>query len=322
MNKLVVVTGGAGFIGSHIVRGLVRKGTKVRVVDDLSTGKKERLDDVLSLVEFEHADLSDPAVCDKAVQDADSVLHQAAIPSVQRSIEDPVSTHRANVTASLHLLESARRHGVRRFVFAGSSSVYGDSEVLPKREDMAPNPCSPYALQKLVGERYGQLYHQLFGFETVTLRYFNVFGPSQDPNSEYSAVIPKFISRLLAGEPIVVYGDGEQSRDFTYVENVVAANLLALKAPDAAGKVFNIGCGVRISLNRLIQILELQIGIKAEVAYAAPRTGDVRHSLADLTQAGHDLGYEPTLTAEEGLKRTVNAMKTGSFQIRDRTPKI
>ncbi|HWP59890.1 MAG TPA: SDR family oxidoreductase [Candidatus Acidoferrales bacterium] len=312
MEKFVVVTGGAGFIGSHVARRLVRDGARVRVVDDLSTGKKERLQDLLPAIEFERADLADPAVCDRAVRDAECVLHQAAIPSVQRSVEDPVATNRANVTATLNLLESARRHGVRRFVFAGSSSVYGDAEVSPKREDLPPNPRSPYALQKLVGERYAELYYRLFGLETVTLRYFNVFGPSQDPNSEYSAVIPKFIARLLAGKPLTVYGDGEQSRDFTYVENAVTANLLALKTPAASGQVFNVGCGRSMTLNRLIKVLEGVIGVKARVEYVSPRPGDVRHSLADLTKAGRELGYKPLIGVEEGLRKTVEAMKSQS----------
>ncbi len=304
-----LITGGAGFIGSHIVRRLLREGGKVRVVDNLVTGDLERLSDVRSAIEFLQGDLADPQVCEQALAGVDYVLHQAAIPSVQRSIKDPVATNRANITATLNLLESARKAGIKRFVYAASSSAYGDTEVLPKREAMAANPLSPYALQKLVGEHYCRLYYQLFGLETVCLRYFNVFGPGQDPNSEYSAVIPKFISRLLKKDRLTVFGDGEQSRDFTYVENVVEANLQALQAPDTAGKLFNIGCGERITLNRLIEELEAILQIKAQVDYLAPRPGDVRHSLADITLARTILGYNPRVSLEEGLQRTVDAMK-------------
>ena len=265
MNQNFLVTGGAGFIGSHLVRRLVEQGDRVRVVDDMSTGKKERLESVLSAVEFVRGDLADPAVCDRAVAGMDFVLHQAAVPSVQRSQDDPVGTNRANVTATVNLLESSRKYGIRRFVYAASSSAYGNSEVLPKQEDMPANPCSFYALQKLMGERYCKLYQQFFNLETVSLRYFNIFGPSQDPNSEYSAVIPKFISRLLNRAPITVYGDGEQSRDFTFVDNVVQANLLAVKAKNVGGRIFNIGCGERITLNRLIQLLQEILEVDAEV---------------------------------------------------------
>ncbi|MGH7835155.1 MAG: SDR family oxidoreductase [Candidatus Binatia bacterium] len=302
-----LVTGGAGFIGSNIVKRLLEKGECVRVVDNLSTGKEERLYSVRSSIDFLQADLADPATCDKAVQGIDYVLHQAAIPSVQRSVEDPLSTNRANITATLNLLESSRKQRVRRVVFAASSSAYGNAETLPKHEKMEPNPCSPYALQKLVGERYCRLYHDLFGLETVSLRYFNVFGPDQDPDSEYSAVIPKFIMRLLWGKTLVVYGDGEQSRDFTYIDNVVHANLLALAAKEAPGKVFNVGCGERISLNQLIGFIEAIVGKKAEVEHADPRQGDVRHSLAAIVLAEQILGYKPQVTTEEGLRRTVEA---------------
>jgi nucleoside-diphosphate-sugar epimerase len=224
---------------------------------------------------------------------------------VQRSVVAPVATNRANVTATVNLLEACREARVRRVVYAASSSAYGDTEVLPKREDMPVNPLSPYALQKLMGEGYCKLYHDLFGLETVSLRYFNVFGPHQDPHSEYSAVIPKFITRLLANQPITIHGDGEQSRDFTFIDNVVEANLLALKAPDAAGKMCNIGCGERITLNRLVMLLEQQLGISAKVIHAAPKRGDVRHSLADIERAKTILQYRPKITVEEGLRRTI-----------------
>src|SRR5574341_922614 len=300
-----LITGGAGFIGSHIVRRLVSDGANVRVVDDLSTGQMDRLRDLRDAFEFIEGDLADESVSEKAVQGVDYVLHQAAIPSVQRSVGDPIRTNRANVTATLNLLESCRKARVRRFVYAASSSAYGDTLVLPKNEEMAPDPLSPYALQKFVGERYCKLYFHLFRLETVSLRYFNVFGPGQDPHSEYSAVIPKFITALLQKRPITVHGDGEQSRDFTYVENVVEANILALRVSEAAGHVMNIGCGERITLNMLIQKLEELIGVKATVNYAGSKRGDVRHSLADITAAQRLRGYKPRVSLTDGLRRTV-----------------
>ena len=310
MSDHILVTGGAGFIGAHIVQRLVKEGHRVRVVDNLSTGNLQRLTDVISTIEFTEADLADPLVCDRVVDGIEYVVHQAAIPSVQRSIRDPITSNCANITATLNLLESCRNQGVRRLVYAASSSAYGDTAVLPKREDMPPNPLSPYALQKFVGERYCGLYHDLYGLETVSLRYFNVFGPGQDPNSEYSAVIPKFIKGLLAFQPLIVFGDGEQSRDFTYVENVVQANIAALHAEGAVGRVFNIAYGERISLNTLIGALERIIGVKAKVKFEPTRNGDVRHSLADIHLARSILGYEPNVGVEQGLKKTVEAMTT------------
>ena len=305
MSQLHLVTGGAGFIGSHIVRRLVENGESVRVVDNLCTGSADRLAGVAAAIEFIQADLADPAVAERAVNGVDYAIHQAAIPSVQRSIRDPIASNRANITATLNLLEACRKRGVKKFVYAASSSAYGDTVVLPKREEMPANPLSPYALQKHVGERYCAMYHALFGLETVSLRYFNVFGPGQDPNSEYAAVIPKFITRLLAGQAVTVFGDGEQSRDFTYVENVVEANLLALRAKGAGGKVVNVGCGRRFSLNQLIRMMERVLGVKARVEYLPPRPGDVRDSLAAIDLARKILGYEPRVSIEEGLKRTV-----------------
>jgi len=307
MSTRFLLTGGAGFIGAHIVKRLVGEGAVVRVVDNLSTGQVARLENLRCSIEYVEADLADNLVSDEVVKDVDYVLHQAAIPSVQRSVRDPVGTNRANVTATLNLLESCRKTGIRRVVYAESSSAYGDTEVLPKSEEMPPNPLSPYALQKLAGEHYCKLYYSLYGLETVCLRYFNVFGPGQDPHSEYSAVIPKFISKLLINELITVYGDGEQSRDFTYVENVVDANLLALQATKACGKVLNVGCGERITLNTLIQLLEEIVGVKAKVSYSASKPGDVRHSLADINLARRLLEYEPKVMVKEGLRRTVEA---------------
>jgi UDP-glucose 4-epimerase len=279
-------------------------------VDNLSTSTNSRLDDVRQSIDFLQGDLADEEVSKAAVRGIDCVLHQAAIPSVQRSINNPIGTNKANVTATLNLLESCCKANVRRFVYAASSSAYGDVEVLPKVESMPVNPLSPYALQKWVGEYYCKLYHKLYRLETISLRYFNVFGPAQDPHSEYSAVIPKFITAVLAKKPITVYGDGEQSRDFTYVENIVEANLLAAEANSAAaGNVYNIGCGARVSLNTLISLLEEIIGVKAEVAYAKPKAGDVRHSLADIAQARHVLGYEPKVMLNEGLRLTIEAFR-------------
>ncbi|MEX0804942.1 MAG: SDR family oxidoreductase [Candidatus Binatia bacterium] len=309
MSERYLITGGAGFIGSHLVKRLVAEGGIVRVVDNLSTGHAERLEDVRNVVQFIKGDLAEESIAEAVVKDIDYVLHQAAVPSVQRSIGDAVGTNRANVTATLNLLESCRKAGVHRLVYAASSSAYGDTEVLPKTEKMPANPLSPYALQKWVGERYCKLYYDLHGLETVSLRYFNVFGPGQDPDSEYSAVIPKFITNLLAKESVTVYGDGEQSRDFTYIDNVVDANLLALRAQDVPGKVCNIGCGERITLNKLIQMLEQILGVKAKVNYAAARAGDVRHSLADIQKARRLLGYNPQAGIEQGLRKTVKELK-------------
>jgi nucleoside-diphosphate-sugar epimerase len=303
-----LITGGAGFIGSHLVRHVLGAGGNVRVVDNLSTGSADRLNEIRDSVELVTGDLADNSVAAEVVQDVDYVLHQAAVPSVQRSVVDPVGTNRSNVTATLNLLENSRKAGVRRFVYAASSSAYGDTEVLPKSEDMPANPLSPYALQKWVGERYCKLYHELYGLETVSLRYFNVFGPGQDPYSEYSAVVPKFTTKLLAKEPITVYGDGEQSRDFTYIDNVIQANLLALRAPNAPGEVCNIGCGQSVTLNQLIQILEELLKVRAQVTYAPAKPGDVRHSLADITKATRVLGYVPETEVEEGLRKTVEAL--------------
>jgi nucleoside-diphosphate-sugar epimerase len=312
MPRIVLVTGGAGFIGSHLVHRLLGDGARVRVVDNLSTGKVVRLEALGSKIEFLNGDLAEESVARNAVEGVDYVLHQAAVPSVQRSVVDPIATNRANVTATLNLLEACRKTKVRRVVYAASSSAYGDTEVLPKSEDMPPSPLSPYALQKFVGEQYCRLYNDLYGLETVSLRYFNVFGPGQDPHSEYSAVIPKFITRLMAQQPITMHGDGEQSRDFTFIENVVEANLLALKAADAPGQMCNIGCGVRISLNQLVTLLEKELEVTAQVVYGPAKAGDVRHSLADIGRAKTILEYNPKITVEEGLRRTVAAFKNAS----------
>ena len=299
-----LVTGGAGFIGSHMAEELVRRGERVRVVDSLVTGKRSNLDHV-GPVEFIHADLADAGVAEAAVQGVDYVLHQAAIPSVPRSVAEPVLTHRANVDATLNVLLAARGAGVKRVVFAGSSSVFGDTPTLPKREDMPTNPLSPYALHKLVGEQYGKLFHALYGLETVTIRYFNVFGPRQDPSSPYSGVISLFIRALVEGRSPTIFGDCEQTRDFTYVANVVDGALRACVAPRAPGQIINVATGSRISLNDLYAALARLTGSAVQPQYGPPRVGDVKHSLADISKAREILGYTPLVTLDEGLARTL-----------------
>ncbi len=299
-----LVTGGAGFIGSHLAEELVRRGHAVRVADDFSTGRRANLADVPG-VEILEGDLADPAVAARAVAGCDVVLHQAAIPSVPRSVKDPVTSNRANIDATLNVLVAARDAGVRRLVFAGSSSVYGDTPTLPKREDMPTRPLSPYALQKLVGEDYARMFTRLYGLETVTIRYFNVFGPRQDPGSPYSGVISIFARALLAGERPTIHGDGGQTRDFTYVANVVDGVLRAADAPAASGRVINVATGGRVSLNELFDRLRELTGATVEPVYGPPREGDVRDSQADIGLAKALLGYAPTVSFEEGLKRTV-----------------
>jgi len=299
-----LVSGGAGFIGSHLTEELVRRGHQVRVVDNLMTGKRRNLDHIPG-VEFLEGDLADPSVCTQAVQGVDYVLHQAAIPSVPRSVKDPVTSNRANIDGSLNILVAARDAGVKRLVYAGSSSAYGNTPTLPKREDMPTNPLSPYALQKLVAEQYCQMFTALYGFETVTIRYFNVFGPRQDPGSPYSGVISLFATAVLEGRRPTIFGDGEQTRDFTYVANVVDGVLRACEAPGAAGEVINVATGDRISLNGLLKTLNAIAGASVEPIYAEPRLGDVRDSLADITKARQLLGYTPLVALEEGLTRTL-----------------
>jgi nucleoside-diphosphate-sugar epimerase len=306
-----LVTGGAGFIGSHLTEELVRRGHQVRVVDNLMTGKRRNLDHILG-VEFLEGDLADMSICERAVQGVEFVLHQAAIPSVPRSVKDPVSSNRANIDASLNILVAARDAGVKRLVYAGSSSAYGNTPTLPKREDMATNPLSPYALQKLVAEQYCQMFTQLYGFETVTIRYFNVFGPRQDPGSPYSGVISLFSTAVLEGRRPTIFGDGEQTRDFTYVANVVDGVLRACEAPGAAGEVINVATGNQISLNGLLATLNGIAGTRVEAVYAEPRVGDVRDSLADISKAARLLGYTPLVGLEDGLKRTLEWTRTES----------
>jgi UDP-glucose 4-epimerase len=301
-----LVTGGAGFIGSNIASELVQRGETVRVIDDFSTGRRENLEDIADKIEFIEGDIGDPELVKEAVSGVDYVLHQAAIPSVERSVRDPVGTNRANVDGTLSLLVASRDAKVRRVVFASSSSIYGDSPTLPKTEDMMPNPLSPYAASKLIGEYYCKIFQNLFGLETICLRYFNVFGPRQDPTSQYAAVIPLFITAVASDRQPVVYGDGLQSRDFTFVENVVEANLLACSAPkEATGQVYNIACGERFTLLELLDELGDILEKKPQPVFNAPRPGDVKHSLADITRAKKDLGFEPKVSFAEGLRRTV-----------------
>ena len=300
-----LVTGGAGFIGSNIVAALVARGERVRVLDDYSTGRRENLALVLDRIELLKGDLRDLKTCRRAAEGVEYVLHQGAVPSVQRSVDDPLASNEANVNGTLNLLVAARDAHVRRVVYASSSSVYGDSPTLPKREDMPTLPKSPYATSKLAAEHYCRAFTEVYGLETVSLRYFNVFGPRQDPTSEYSAVIPLFIGAMLAGRQPTVYGDGLQSRDFTYVDNNVQANLLAATAPGVAGQVFNIACGERYSLLDLIAALNRILGTDIEPVFGPLRPGDVKHSLADITLAQEKLDYAVRVGFEEGLERTV-----------------
>jgi UDP-N-acetylglucosamine/UDP-N-acetyl-alpha-D-glucosaminouronate 4-epimerase len=301
----ILVTGGAGFIGSHLVAALVREGHRVRVLDDLSTGRRENLAGLLDDVELLIGDAADPQAASRAAAGVETVFHEAALPSVARSVADPARSHQAGATATLTLLEAARQARTRRFIYAGSSSAYGNSRRLPKHEAMVPRPRSPYAAAKLAGEHYVHVYAQLHGLEAVTLRYFNVFGPRQRGDSPYSGVISRFIADLVAGRAPVVHGDGLQSRDFTYVDNVVHANLLALRAPGLVGQAVNVATGRRITLRTLLSVLGDVLERPVAPQRAAERPGDVRHSLADLRLAGKLLGYRPTVGFEEGLRRTV-----------------
>ncbi|HEU4713700.1 MAG TPA: SDR family oxidoreductase [Pyrinomonadaceae bacterium] len=314
---ITLVTGGAGFVGSHIAAALLANGARVRVLDDLSTGHRENLDEIGELggdLDFIHGSVADEALLAEVLQGVEVVFHEAAIPSVPRSVEAPRNTHVACVDGTFSLLMAARDAGVKRLVYAASSSAYGDQPTLPKSEDMQPQPLSPYAVAKLVGEYYCQVFHRVYGLETVALRYFNVFGPRQDPGSQYSGVVSRFISALASGETPVIFGDGEQSRDFTYIDNVVAANLSAAVAPNAAGKVINVANGKRVTLNELLHELKQLTG-KTDVTaeYRDPRVGDVRHSLADITMARELLGYESKVDLREGLQRTLDWWKSSRF---------
>ena len=305
---LYLITGIAGFIGSSIARGLLAQCDSVRGIDNLSTGKRENVAEILGKIDFREADLLDLDAVREACKGVDYVFHEAAIPSVPKSVLDPLGSNQANVDATVHLLIAAKDAKVKRVVYAASSSAYGDTPTLPKHEGMPPNPISPYAVAKLASEYYMTSFYRCYGLETVCLRYFNIFGPRQDPGSPYSGVLAKFIRQMLAGEEPTILGDGKQSRDFTYIDNTVEANLLAAKAPasQAAGQVFNVATGTRVDLNETFQLLKKIIGFKGEVKYGPERAGDVKHSLADLSRTEKCLGYKPKVNFEEGLRRTVD----------------
>jgi UDP-glucose 4-epimerase len=300
-----LITGGAGFIGANLAHALVARGDPVRILDDFSTGRAENLRGIEDRIEIVRGDIRDPEIVAQAVRGIEVILHQAALNSNPRSIQEPGPTNAVNVGGTLLLLEAARAAGVRRVVYASSSSVYGDTPGLPKTEDMPLSPKAPYGVSKLAAELYCRVFTQVYGLPTVSLRYFNVFGPRQHPDSEYAAVIPRFLRRMLAGKPPVIYGDGEQSRDFTAVENVVAANLLAAEAPQAIGEVLNIACGQTSTLNQLVAWINQLLGTNLSPIYEPPRAADIRHSYAAVRKAEALLGYRPTLEVQEGLRRTV-----------------
>jgi nucleoside-diphosphate-sugar epimerase len=305
---LYLVTGGAGFIGSNIVESIVKRGGKVRVLDNFATGKRENLSAWMDRIELVEGDIRSFHLVREAVEGVDFILHQAALPSVPRSVKDPITSNEVNVSGTLNILEAARAEGVERVVYASSSSIYGDLETLPKTEDMLPKPLSPYAVSKLAGEKYCQVFTRLYGLKTISLRYFNVFGPRQDPNSQYAAVIPRFIRMIRKDEPPVVFGDGEQSRDFTFVENVVHANLLACEEHTAefSGEVFNVACCRRVTMNRMIDFINRGLGKSVKPSFSPPRAGDVKHSLANIGKARQLLGYAVKVEFEEGLKQIIS----------------
>jgi nucleoside-diphosphate-sugar epimerase len=306
---MYIVTGGAGFIGSNLVEALVSRGERVRVLDNFSTGRWENLADFQGKIEIIEGDVADLDTCRRAVAGARYVLHQAALPSVARSIEDPIASNRTNVDGTLALLVAARDAGVERVVYASSSSIYGDTPTLPKHEGMTPAPISPYGVSKLVDEYYAGVFTRVYGLKTAGMRYFNVFGPRQDPNSHYAAVIPKFITSILAGEPPTIFGDGTQSRDFCFIANVVSANLLACTSETAVGQVMNVACGDRIDLNALVKKINVLLGTAIAPRYAESRPGDIKHSLADVSRAKELLGYQVLADFDEGLRRTVEWYK-------------
>ena len=310
-----LVTGGAGFIGSNITEKLVKRGERVVILDDLSTGKRENIGHLLGDIEFVEGDIRDPSIVRRALRGVSRVIHQAALASVPRSIENPVLVNDVNIGGTVVMLDESRRAGVDIFVYAASSSAYGDTETLPKHEEILPQPLSPYAVSKLTGEYYCSVYARTYGLPTLSLRYFNVFGPRQDPRSQYAAVIPIFVSHLQRGEPPTIHGDGEQSRDFTYVENVVNANLQAAECARANGQVLNIACGTSYTVNDLFNRLKALTGASIDPIYDEPRPGDVKHSLADVSMARELLGFEVSVSFEEGLERTVAWYRSTGRQV-------
>ncbi|MCK5343005.1 MAG: SDR family oxidoreductase [Candidatus Heimdallarchaeota archaeon] len=304
-----VVTGGAGFIGSNLVLELIKNGNEVIVVDDLSTGNIENISQILPEITFVNGDIRDIELLKETFQNVDCVIHCAALASVPKSVEDPIAANQINIDGTLNVLVAARDADVKRVVYAASSAAYGNSPILPKTEDMKPEPLTPYAITKLVGEQYCNVFYELYGLETVSLRYFNVFGPRQDPKSEYAAVIPKFIAGMLKNERPIIYGDGEQSRDFTYVQNNVDATLLACEVKAAAGELFNIACGEMITLNELVEKLNLILDKNIEPTYTNPQLGDVKHSMADISLTKKILGFEPKYDFEYGLRKTIDWFK-------------
>lgn len=300
-----LVTGGAGFIGSHLTASLVEQGAGVRVLDNFSTGKRENLAPILGKIDLVEGDITDPRICAHACAGVRFVLHQAALPSVPKSIADPVSSHRTNVDGTFNMLLAARDAGVRRFVFAASSSAYGESPALPKTESMPTQPLSPYAVQKLAGENYCRVFAEVYGLETLSMRYFNVFGPRQDPASQYAAAIPAFVTAIIGDRPPTVYGDGEQTRDFTYIENVIKANLAAARATKTHGEVLNIACGEPVTVNAIIREINTILGKDVRPEYVAQRPGDIKHSWADISLAAEKIGFAPAIPLAEGLRRTI-----------------
>ena len=304
-----LVTGGGGFIGSNLVRALLDAGHSVRVLDNFETGRRENLTEINDRIDLIEGDIRDLTTCQSACAEMEVVLHQAALGSVPRSIEDPTTTNAVNIGGTLNMLWAAHQAKARRFVFAASSAAYGESAALPKQEDMLPAPISPYGVSKLTCEHYCRVFYQAYGLETFSLRYFNVFGPRQDPTSQYAAVIPLFVSALLRNKPPLVFGDGEQTRDFTYIDNVVQANMLAADAKNAQGQVINIACHKQISLNRILDILRELLGADTPANYTGPRSGDIKHSLADVTRAKELLGFEPRIDFEQGLRLAIDWYK-------------
>ncbi|HWW66817.1 MAG TPA: SDR family oxidoreductase [Solirubrobacterales bacterium] len=308
MPMTLLVTGGAGFIGSHLVQRLLDEDHRVRVLDNFATGHRQNIQAVIDEIELIEGDLQSYERVNNAVRGCELVFHLGALPSVPRSVQDPLTSNASNVVGTLNVLLAARDEDVKRVVYASSSSVYGASDELPQREEMPSLPIAPYAVSKLAGEGYCRAFNRVYGLETVSLRYFNVFGPRQDPRSQYAAVIPNFVSAVLAGEPLVIHGDGEQSRDFTYVDNAVDANLLAAGAEGATGETLNVACGTSVSLNEIVAQLGELSGTEVDAVHDEPRPGDIRHSLADVSRAREVLGYEPAIDFDEGLRRTYQDM--------------